>query len=181
MELDTIDDVKAITHTCQRMQDAFMNNEKNITWAILCRDLGTTFLATIGALAIFVAPRKGPVDERLSAEPDNSPEYWLPMLMDHGKLAKELITLKMADQMLCVYRQFPKKIGYRPSGRCSTCGSSMLSEEAWDPLRGNPKRKCLEYLLHGNAVHFRLRCRMVLGYEGPAQTPKHNSRAMSWV
>lgn len=173
MELDTIGDAEAITNTCRVMRDAFKHHEEKITWAILCRDLGTTFLCTIGAMAVLVSPRKGRVDEPLSTWLGICPLYWSPMLMDHGERARELITLRIADQMMCVYRQFPRRIGRkRRPGGCSACARAgiVLPVEARDPGREEPEGQCLEYLLHANAVHYRLRCRMVLGYKAPTET-----------
>lgn len=172
LQLATIGDAKAFILTCHTVYNAFKGYEKTITWTILCRDLGTTFLCTIGALAIFASPRKGPEDEELSASRSISCRYWFTMLMEHGKRAKELITLRMADQMVSVYRKFPEEINYSPSGECSACVSSKLSEKDWDPMKEDTDGNCLEHLLQANAVHFRLNCRMIIGYKRTPNTPK---------
>lgn len=171
LELATIDDVKAVIATCHRMNDAFKGYGKTITWTILCRELGPTLPGTFGALAIFVSPRKGPFDGPLFLKRKISARYWAPMLREHGELARRLLTPGMAARMLAVYREFPKKIDYSPGGECSACVSSMLEDGEWDPREENTIGNCLEHLLQANAVHFRLTCRMVLGYKEPAEIP----------
>lgn len=172
LELAAIGDAKAFIRTCRTVCDAFKGYKKTITWTILCRELGTTSLCTIGALAIFASPRKGPEDEPLSANRSISCRYWVPMLMEHGKRAKELITLSMADHMVSVYRKFPEEINYSASGECSACASSRLPKKDWDPREEDTDGNCLEHLLHANAVHFRLNCRMIIGYKRPAHIPR---------
>ncbi|KAG6358278.1 hypothetical protein INS49_014162 [Diaporthe citri] len=171
LELATINDAKAVITTCHRMNDAFNGYKKTIIWTILCRELGPTLPGTFGALAIFVSPRKGPVDEKLFLERKMSARYWAPMLREHGELARRLLTLAMAARMLAVYRRFPKEVNYSAGGECSACVSSTLADGDWDPREENTVGNCLEHLLQANAVRFRLKCRMVLDYKKPAEIP----------
>lgn len=171
LELATIDDAKAVIVTCHRMHDAFKGYEKTIAWTILCRDLGPTLPGTLGALAIFVSPRKGPDDEPLYRHLDISARLWAPMMREHEELARRIFTIGMAAQMVAVYRRFPKEINYRPGRVCSACVGSRLAEGVWAPWEENTIGNCLEHLLQANAVHFRLRCRMVVDYKPPAEFP----------
>lgn len=171
LKLATINDAKAFMATCHRMHDAFKGYEKSIVWTILCRDLGPKLPGTLGALAIFVAPRKGPFDERLYLDLGISARQWVPMLREHGELARRIVTLGMAAQMAAVYRRFPKEVGYRPGGECSACVGSRSADGDWDSRKENTIGNCLEHLLQANAVHFRLRCRMVLDYKPPNIIP----------
>lgn len=168
LELNTIDDAKAVISTCRRMYDVFKGYDKAITWTILCRNLGPTLPGTFGALAIFVSHRKGPTDEPLRLEMNVSARYWAPMLRQHGEQARRLLTLGMAARMLVVYREVPEAIKHKPRkmrGRCSACVSSELAERDWDPRFENTIGNCVEHLLQANAVNLRLRCRMVLDYK----------------
>lgn len=167
-ELDRIDDAKAITSTCRRMHDAYKGYDNPITWAILARELEPALPGTLGALAIFVSPRKGPVDEPLRLDMDISARYWAPMLEQHGDLARRLVTLRMAVRMLIVYREVSEALEREPReerGRCSACVSSQLAERDWNPRNENTVGNCVEHLLQANAVRLRLSCRMVLDYK----------------
>lgn len=169
LELATIDDARSVIATCFRMYDAFKGYRRTIMWTILSRELRPTLPGTFGALAIFVSPRKTPVDEPLFLEGGISARYWAPMLREHGELARRILTLGMASRMVAVYRNFPNDVGYSPGGECSACVSSMLADIDWDPRYDNTIGNCLEHLLQANAVRFRLTCRMVLDYEEPAE------------
>lgn len=176
-ELPTLDAARAITETSRAIYHAFKGYEKKIILNILSRELGPIRPATLGALAIFVSPRKGPVDEPLFQNLAISARYWEPMLRETAELAKKLLTLDMADQMLAVYRQFPKKIGYRqeersPHNWCSACTSNVLDEPNSNPRSERTNDNCIDHLLQANAVRYRLNCRMVLGYVAPNEAPK---------
>lgn len=172
LELATIDDVRAAISTCHRMYEVFKGYENRIAQEVLGRDLGPIMPGTFGALAIFVAPRKRPVDkpvdepaeESVNLSMNISARYWAPMLRDHGELVKELLTLKMAGRMLLVHRELSSVIedGHDPSQVCSACVSITLAERDWRPLEENTDGNCVEHLLQANAVHLRLRCRKAL-------------------
>lgn len=136
LELATIDDVRAAISTCHRMYGVFKGYENKIAWEVLSREIGPIIPGAFGALAIFVAPRKGSVDEPvdevfvLYLELNVSARYWAPMLREHGELAKKSLTLKTADRMLLVHRDFPKWIEgeHVPSQVCPACVSITLAE-----------------------------------------------------
>lgn len=170
LALATIDDVRAAISTCHRMYEVFKGYENKIAQEVLSRELGPIMPGTFGALAIFVAPRKGPVDEPVD-EPlelyptlNISARYWAPMLREHGELAKKSLTLKIAVGMLLVHREFPRWIegAHVPSQVCPACVSITLAERDWKPLQENTDGNCVEHLLHANAVHLRLHCRQAL-------------------
>lgn len=186
LELPTLGDAKAVTRTCPRLRDAFKGYEKTIILTILSRELGPTLPGTLGALAIFVSPPKGPFDEPLLRNMAISILFWKEMLEETEELAKKMITLTMATWMLDVYRQFPQKIGHRsgkcnPDDWCSACTSAVFEEENWNPINSQTDDHCIDHLLQANAVRYRLNCRMVLGSTAPDESPEDDRHiGSSW-
>lgn len=186
LELPTLGDAKAVTRTCPRLRDAFKGYEKTIILTILSRELGPTLPGTLGALAIFVSPPKGPFDEPLLRSMAICIRFWKRMLEETEELAKKMITLTMAAWMRDVYRQFPQKIGYRPGkcsphDWCSACTSAVSIEEDWNPINSRTDDNCIDHLLQANAVRYRLNCRMVLGSTAPDEFPEDDCHVgSSW-
>lgn len=180
MELPTLHAAKALMETCRAMRAAFEGHEKRILLALLSRELGSPLPGTIGALAIFVSPQKGPFEEPILINLSISMRYWAKMLQGYEKEVEKTVTLTMADQMLEVYRSSLRKIGpqnRKSDHQCSTCLSLKLPEEEWNPLSDRTNGNCIEHLLQANAVRYRLNCRMALGHTAPGQLVGYNGVA----